>query len=150
MPWGRAGPTLECEAKRAQPAGALSDNSQTHARTRSVEGAAMWIEAIVMPRQSAELNQPLPRRKRGAAAVRLSPPDRRSAYERAMEEGRRFRDAVLAFLKAHHLMDAVRWISEPGTIPLVTLQCTRLVLERLRQAPEFEAGLSMSFEVPAT
>ncbi|WP_426751199.1 hypothetical protein [Myxococcus sp. Y35] len=109
----------------------------------------MWIEAIVMPRQSASPYQPLPRRKRGAAAVRTSPPDRRSAYEAALEEGRRFRDAVLAFLRAHHLMDAVRWISEPGTIPLVTLHCTRIVLERLRQAPEFEAGLSMNLEVPA-
>ncbi len=108
----------------------------------------MWIEAIVMPRQSASPYQPSPRRKRGAA-VRTAPPDRRSAYEAALDEGRRFRDAVLAFLMAHHLMDAVRWVSEPGTMPLVTLHCTHIVLERLRQAPEFEAGLSVSFEVPA-
>ncbi|QQR47118.1 hypothetical protein JKA73_14070 [Myxococcus xanthus] len=148
MPWGRACPTLECEPKGAQPARAMSDNPQTHPRTGSVEGDAMWIEAIVMPRQSATPYRPAPRKKRGADAIPASAPDRRPAYQAALDEGRRFWDAVLAFLKAHHLMDAVRWISEPGTIPLVTIHCTRIVLERLRQAPEFEAGLSMNLEVP--
>ncbi|MFP2957204.1 hypothetical protein ACLEPN_05060 [Myxococcus sp. 1LA] len=108
----------------------------------------MWIEAIVMPRQSAAPDRPLSRKKRGAGAIQTTAPDRRAVYQSALDEGRRFWDAVLAFLKAHHLMDAVRWISEPGSIPLVTIHCTRIVLERLRQAPEFEAGLSMNLEVP--
>jgi hypothetical protein len=43
-------------------------------------------------------------------------------------------------------MSAVRWISDPGTHAQVTLHCTQVVLEQLRQAPEFEAGLSMNLE----
>ena len=72
--------------------------------------------------------------------------DRRHAYAAAVEESRRFRDTVLGFLQARHLMSAVRWISEPGSLPQVTLHCTALVLEQLRQAPEFEAGMSMHLE----
>jgi hypothetical protein len=43
-------------------------------------------------------------------------------------------------------MGAVRWISEPGALPMVTLHCTVQVVERLREAPEFEAGVSMNLE----
>jgi hypothetical protein len=104
----------------------------------------MWIEAIVMPRQSA----PPSRRGRGAkAAAAPSPaPDRRAVHARGCEEGYQFREAVVGFLRAHHLMDAVRWISEPGALPLVTLHCTVKVVELLRQAPEFEAGVSTHLE----
>lgn len=108
----------------------------------------MWIEAIVMPRQSAPPSGPSSRRGRGArpAAAPSPAPDRRAVHARGCEEGQQFREAVVGFLRAHHLMGAVRWISEPGALPLVTLHCTEQVVERLRQAPEFEAGVSMNLE----
>ncbi len=108
----------------------------------------MWIEAIVMPRQSASPSRAVSRRARGArAAAAPSPaPDRRAVHARGCEEGQQFREAVLGFLQSHHLMGAVRWISEPGTLPMVTLHCTVQVVERLKQAPEFEAGVSMTLE----
>ena len=107
----------------------------------------MWIEAIVMPRESPRPSRSLSRRGRGARASAPSPaPDRPRLHAEGCEEGRRFRDAVLGFLQARHLMSAVRWISEPGALPQVTLHCTQGVLEQLRQAPEFEAGLSMRLE----
>jgi predicted nucleic acid-binding Zn ribbon protein len=107
----------------------------------------MWIEAIVMPRESPRVSRSLSLRGRGTRAAASSPaPDRARLHAAGCEEGRRFRDAVLGFLQARHLMSAVRWISEPGTLPQVTLHCTQVVLEQLRQAPEFEAGLSMHLE----
>jgi hypothetical protein len=36
----------------------------------------------------------------------------------------------------------VKWVSEPGSLPVVTLRCQERVLERLRKAPQFEAGRS--------
>jgi hypothetical protein len=44
-------------------------------------------------------------------------------------------------------MSAVRWISDPGAHAQVTLHCTQGVLEQLRQAPEFDAGVSMHLEM---
>ncbi|WP_326491688.1 hypothetical protein [Myxococcus stipitatus] len=73
--------------------------------------------------------------------------DRRVAHARAGEESRQFRERVLEFLREHQLMNGVRWISEPGQFPLVTLHCTRAVLEQLRQEPAFDAGLSMPLEL---
>ncbi len=106
----------------------------------------MWIEAIVMPRQSPRASRAMPGRGRGAKAARSPAPDRRALQARELDEGRQFRDAVLGFLQARHLMSAVRWVSEPGALPQVTLHCTLMVLEQLRQAPEFEAGVSMHLE----
>ncbi|XXF79590.1 hypothetical protein P2318_07485 [Myxococcaceae bacterium GXIMD 01537] len=80
----------------------------------------MWIEAIVMPRSESRATA---------------------------DEGSRFRDDVLAFLRAHHLLGAVKWMSEPGRLPLITLHCQPRVLEQLRKSSEFEAGRSMSLEL---
>lgn len=108
----------------------------------------MWIEAIVMPRQSASPPRPVSRRGRGgrAAAAASPAPDRGAVHARGCEESQQFREAVVGFLRSHHLMGAVRWISEPGALPMVTLHCTVQVVERLREAPEFEAGVSMNLE----
>lgn len=106
----------------------------------------MWIEAIVLPRESPRPTRSLSRRGSGRAAAPSPVVDRRGSYAKEAEESRRFRDAVLGFLQARHLMSAVRWVSEPGSLPQVTLHCTVVVLEQLRQAPEFEAGMSMHLE----
>jgi hypothetical protein len=92
----------------------------------------MWIETIVMPREEPAHYNPSPRY------------DRAAAQQEACAQGHQFRDAVLGFLQTHELMDAVRWVSEPGSIPLVTLHCTSTVLERLQKEPRFEAGRSLA------
>lgn len=107
----------------------------------------MWIEAIVLPRESPRPSRSLSSRgKSSRAAASSTAFDRSHLYKAGCEEGRRFRDAVLGFLQARHLMSAVRWISDPGVHAQVTLHCTQGVLEQLRQAPEFEAGVSMHLE----
>ena len=102
----------------------------------SAEGANMWIEAIVMPRENdSRPYRPAPRR------------DRQAVYKAAQDESLEFRAAVLNFLQAHQLMGAVKWVSEPGSLPMVTLRCQQRVLEHLRNVPEFEAGQSLSLEL---
>jgi hypothetical protein len=95
----------------------------------------MWIETIVMPREEVSEYRPAPQR------------DRAAAHARACAEGQQFWNSVLSYLQAHQLMDAVKWVSEPGSIPLVTLHCTHFVLEHLQKEPRFEAGRSLSFSV---
>ncbi len=96
----------------------------------------MWIEAIVMPRENdSRPYRPAPRR------------DRQSVYKAGRDESLEFRAAVLNYLQAHQLMNAVKWVSEPGSLPMVTLRCQERVLEYLRKAPEFEAGQSLSLEL---
>jgi hypothetical protein len=95
----------------------------------------MWIEAIVMPREEDAPYRPAPQR------------DRRAIYEAGRHEGLQFRERVLKYLQTHRLMSAVKWVSEPGSLPVVTLRCHERVLERLRQAPQFEAGQSLSLEL---
>jgi len=108
----------------------------------------MWIEAIVLPREGFPPLRPLSSRRRGSRATASSPaPDRAHLQKAGCEEGRRFRDTVLGFLRARHLMSAVRWISDPGAHAQVTLHCTQGVLEQLRQAPEFDTGVSMHLEL---
>ncbi|HEX8435650.1 hypothetical protein [Archangium sp.] len=93
----------------------------------------MWIETIVMPREEpAAYSSPAPRY------------DRESGQQSACAMGRQFRDTVLSYLQSNELMSAVKWISEPGSIPMVTLHCTSRVLEQLQKSPEFEAGRSLS------
>jgi hypothetical protein len=93
----------------------------------------MWIETIVMPREEpAAHHSPAPRY------------DREAGQQSACAMGQQFRDTVLSYLQSNQLMGAVKWISEPGSIPMVTLHCTSRVLEQLQQAPEFEAGRSLS------
>lgn len=91
----------------------------------------MWIETIVMPREEPPHPSPSPRK------------DRAAVQQAACAQGRQFRDTVLGYLQTHALMDAVRWISEPGSLPLVTLYCTASVLEQLQKEPRFEAGRSL-------
>jgi hypothetical protein len=100
-----------------------------------VESASGWIEAMVMPREEPGPYVPSPQR------------DRRLVHQAACEDSRQFRDRVLSFLQARHLMGAVRWISEPGSTPMVTLYCTPRVLEQLQQAPQFEAGCTTNLEM---
>jgi hypothetical protein len=93
----------------------------------------MWIETIVMPREEPALHSsPSPRY------------DRESGQLSACAMGQQFRDTVLSYLQSNQLMGAVKWISEPGSIPMVTLHCTSLVLEQLQKSSEFEAGRSLS------
>lgn len=95
----------------------------------------MWIEAIVMPREDAKPYRPAIKR------------DRRAVYESGCDESQRFRNAVLSYLQSNELMNAVKWVSEPGSLPMVTLHCHEGVLEQLRQAPNFEAGRSAALEL---
>jgi len=96
----------------------------------------MWIEAIVMPREEdTQPYRPTPRR------------DRRALHEAHLHESQQFRERVLKYLQARQLMGAVKWVSEPGSLPMVTLRCHQRVLEQLRQAPQFEAGQSLSLEL---
>jgi hypothetical protein len=97
----------------------------------------MWIEAIVMPREEETPYRPSPQR------------DRRALHQAACAEGLRFRESVVKYLQSQQLMSQVKWVSEPGSLPLVTLRCHEKVLEQLRQAPEFEAGRSLSLELQA-
>ena len=92
----------------------------------------MWIETIVMPREEPAEYRPAP------------PRDRRASHAVACAQGERFRDSVLSYLQSNDLMGAVKWVSEPGSTPLVTLCCTSGVLERLQKEPSFEAGRSLS------
>ncbi|AKJ05163.1 hypothetical protein ATI61_102231 [Archangium gephyra] len=94
----------------------------------------MWIETIVMPREEPAAHyRPAPQR------------DRAAAQASACALGEQFRDTVLSYLQSHALMDSVRWVSAPGSIPLVTLHCTSTVLEQLQREPRFEAGRSLTF-----
>jgi hypothetical protein len=95
----------------------------------------MWIDAIIMPREDSKPYRPAPRR------------DRQAVYTAGCEESLNFRAMVLNYLQANQLMGAVKWVSEPGSLPVVTLRCQERVLERLRKSPQFEAGQSLSLEL---
>jgi hypothetical protein len=97
----------------------------------------MWIEAIVMPREDSKPHRPSPQR------------DRRAVYQAGCDESLQFRNAVLNYLQTRKLMGAVKWVSEPGSLPVVTLRCQERVLEQLRQAPNFEAGRSAGLALHA-
>jgi hypothetical protein len=101
----------------------------------SAEGANMWIEAIVMPREDSKPYRPAPQK------------DRRALHAAGCDESLQFRTAVLDYLQSRQLMNAVKWVSEPGALPMVTLRCHERVLDLLREVPEFEAGRSLSLEL---
>jgi hypothetical protein len=118
------------------PIGNLKLQHPPSSRSVSVrETAHQWIEAIVMPREDGRPYRPAPLK------------DRRALQRAACDEGDRFRDSVVSFLYSHGLMEAVRWLSDNGSMPMVTLHCTPRVLERLQQDPQFEAGRSLQLEV---
>ncbi len=100
------------------------------------ESAPGWIEVMVMPREDAGATwQPSPQR------------DRSHVHRQACDESRQFRDSLLSFLRTHHLMGAVKGMSESGSLPMVTLYCTTGVLEQLQRSPHFEAGRTASLEM---
>jgi hypothetical protein len=68
-------------------------------------------------------------------------------YKAGCNESLEFRATVLSYLQANQLMHAVKWVSEPGSLPVVTLRCHQRVLDLLRKAPEFDAGQSLSLEL---
>ncbi|NMO15406.1 hypothetical protein HPC49_21100 [Pyxidicoccus fallax] len=94
----------------------------------------MWIETIIMPREDSEPYVPSPQR------------DRSRFVKSSAEESRALRDAVLRFLSAHQLVDAVKWMSEPGFLPIITIHCTELALMKLRDAAEFVVGCAAPVE----
>ncbi|PTL85132.1 hypothetical protein DAT35_07265 [Vitiosangium sp. GDMCC 1.1324] len=73
--------------------------------------------------------------------------DRSLIHKTACELSKQFRDSVMNFLQAQQLMGAVRWISEPGSVPMVTLYCTPRVLEQLQRSPLFDAGRTAGLEM---
>jgi len=91
----------------------------------------MWIEAIVMPKEESKT----PWRPSASR-------DRRAIYQAGRAESQQFHDSLLNYLQSQKLMGSVKWVSEPGSLPMVTLHCQERVLERLRKAPQFEAGRS--------
>jgi hypothetical protein len=95
----------------------------------------MWIETIVMPREETAHFRPAPQR------------DRAAAHAAGHADSQQFRESVLSYLKSNQLMNAVKWVSEPGSIAMVTLHCTSGVLEHLQNEPSFEAGRSLSCTV---
>jgi hypothetical protein len=101
-----------------------------------VESSQGWIEAMVMPREEP-----------GVAWQPSISRDRSLVHKSACEQSKHFRDSVLNFLQAHHLMGAVRWISEPGSTEMVTLYCTPRVLEQLQRSPHFDAGRTAGLEM---
>jgi hypothetical protein len=94
----------------------------------------MWIETIIMPREELESYIPAPQR------------DRRNVLKVAASEGRALRDAVTGFLDTHQLSDAVKWMSEPGFLPIITIHCTDLALSKLREAADFVVGCAAPVE----
>lgn len=84
-----------------------------------------WIETIVMPAHESVV---------GATPV-------------AHDEGRQLRDALLDYLREQQLLEGVRWVSEPGQLPLVTVHCTPQAQERLRKAGQFAVGTGMPLEL---
>ncbi len=101
-----------------------------------------WIDVTVMPREC----EPPPRRAR-PRPVAAPPPDRRAVYEQGLQENARFRESLMRWLDEHNLRHQVRAVSEEGgSLPILTLRCAPRVLDQLRRAPEFEAGMSMPME----
>ncbi|EAU66097.1 hypothetical protein [Stigmatella aurantiaca] len=90
-----------------------------------------------MPREERTSSRRAPRR------------DRRAIHQAGCEESLQFRADVLDYLQHHKLMSSVKWVSDPGCLPLVTLLCQQKVLEQLRRAPQFEAGHSAPLELSA-
>ncbi|MBN9684192.1 MULTISPECIES: hypothetical protein [unclassified Corallococcus] len=104
----------------------------------------MFIEIIVLPREEQSPRQ------RGAKASKAPAPEKRGRAELAQawrEEGKAFHGAVLEFIKAQHLLGAVKWMSEPGLLLQVTLVASDRVLEKLQAEPRFAAGRSLSMNL---
>jgi hypothetical protein len=108
---------------------------------RGVEDAttAEWIDVTVMPAESSE---PPSRAPRQAARSRAE------LYQDGLAEHTRLRESFMRWVEAHKLQGAIRSISEPGgSLPMLTVRCAPRLLEKLRRAPEFEAGATMPLEL---
>ncbi|MBN8231818.1 hypothetical protein JYK02_30330 [Corallococcus macrosporus] len=105
----------------------------------------MFLEIIVLPREDRS-----PKRRTVKASKAPQAPEPRNRAELAQEwreEGKAFHGAVLEFIKAQHLLGAVKWMSEPGLLPQVTLVASDRVLEKLQSEPRFAAGRSLSMNL---
>ena len=95
-----------------------------------------WIEVMVMEREDTQAPwEPSLQR------------DRSLVQRTALEQGKRFHDSVLSYLHSHQLMNAVRWVSAPGSVPMLTLVCTSWVLEQLQRSNVFDAGRTAGLEL---
>lgn len=102
-----------------------------------VELASDLIDITVMPAESpsGRTSAPAPMRSRT------------EVYQSGLAESARFRESLMKWLEAHHLVGAVRDVSEPGgSLPMLHLRCAPRVLDQLRRAPEFEAGTMMPLD----
>lgn len=101
-----------------------------------------WIDVTVMPREPSA-----PARRARPRPVSAPPMDRRAVYEQGLQENARFRESLMRWLDEHNLRHQVRAVSdEGGSLPMLTLRCAPRVLDQLRRAPEFEAGMTMPVE----
>ncbi|XXF78384.1 hypothetical protein P2318_01095 [Myxococcaceae bacterium GXIMD 01537] len=106
---------------------------------------AEWIDVTVMPREA----EAPPRGRGGPRAPRQPAPphrDRGEVYAEGVRQSTAFRDSLMRWLDERNLIGAVRAVSEPGSLPMLTLRCAPRVLDQLRRAPEFEAGMTLPVE----
>ncbi|RKG72817.1 hypothetical protein D7W79_27305 [Corallococcus exercitus] len=112
----------------------------------------MFLEIIVLPREDDRS----PKRRTDKASKAPGAPKapqpqvtrgRAELAQEWREEGKAFHGAVLEFIKAQHLLGAVKWMSEPGLLPQVTLVASDRVLEKLQSEPRFAAGRSLSMNL---
>ncbi len=124
----------------SQPARGLSSVRPLPGMGESETARPEWIDVMVMPREPSA-----PRRR-----TRPEPtpaPSRASIYEAGVQENARLRDSLVRWLEEHNLLGAVQAMSEPGSLPMLTLRCKPRVLDQLRNAREFEAGTSMPMTI---
>ncbi|WP_375760297.1 hypothetical protein [Corallococcus exercitus] len=111
----------------------------------------MFLEIIVLPREERSPKRRTAKASKAPGAPQAPrAPDTRGRTELAQEwlaEGKAFHGAVLEFIKAQHLLGAVKWMSEPGLLPQVTLVASDRVLEKLQAEPRFAAGRSLSMNL---
>ncbi|RKH56695.1 hypothetical protein [Corallococcus aberystwythensis] len=105
----------------------------------------MFIEIIVLPREDDR--SPKRPSARASKAPPQAPRGRAELAQEWREEGKAFHGAVLEFIRAQHLLGAVKWMSEPGLLPQVTLVASDRVLEKLQAEPRFAAGRSLSMNL---
>jgi hypothetical protein len=98
---------------------------------------------MVMPRETSAPPRPRPSRHQPP----VPPPSRASVYEAGVQENARLRDSLVRWLEEHNLLGAVQAMSEPGSLPMLTMRCRPRVLDQLRNAREFEAGTSMPMTI---
>ncbi|WP_426756292.1 PopC secretion inhibitor PopD [Myxococcus sp. Y35] len=117
------------------------------ARVRPLPGAAGsdtqpdWIDVTVMPREEPAAVS------RGRTSPRPPLRSRAEVHQAGLAESARFHQSLMRWLEAHHLLGAVRSVSEPGSMPMLHLRCAPRVLDQLRRAPEFEAGTMMPLDL---